>query len=222
MAHPCGFKTWLILAVHKWSLLLSQVTRIAHEGRSVISGQASIIAGIHKALLTSLVCKEIPTITSFFLPISSQVINPQVEAFVEIVVECVVNEGEKGDEVNVVTQGDGDEQSLGQHVDNDMFAKLGDMMDHDYSLIAEIDAQYNVIQPDEDEITQGGVKVKVKKMRQLRNVIMGEEGEDSVDGDFYVQDSNLHFDVDADMSEFMSAVDVDEHGILSGEKCRTF
>ena len=40
---------------------------------------------------------------------------------------------------------------------------------------------------------------------------MGEEGEDSDESDFNVQDSNLHFDVDVDMSEFMSAVDVGEH-----------
>ena len=35
-----------------------------------------------------------------------------------------------------------------------MFAELGDMMDHDYSLIVEIDAQYNVLQLDEDVIIQ--------------------------------------------------------------------
>ncbi|KAL4584991.1 hypothetical protein LXL04_009604, partial [Taraxacum kok-saghyz] len=44
------------------------------------------------------------------------------------------------------------------------------------------------------------------------------EGQDSLDTDFFVQDSKIHFDVDVDMSEFMSVVDVDEHGILSGAK----
>ncbi|KAL4573848.1 hypothetical protein LXL04_020668 [Taraxacum kok-saghyz] len=109
----------------------------------------------------------------------SQVINTQVEVFVEVVVEGVGTEPEKWYEVNVVTQDDGGkedettayvedvvtedvdmdigaeyEQSLGQQVENDMFAELEDMMDHDYSMIGDIDAQYNVIQPNEDEITE--------------------------------------------------------------------
>ena len=65
----------------------------------------------------------------------SQAINPQVEALVEVVVEGVGTEPEKGDEVNMVTEpfvdevvtkdvdpdiGAGYEQSLGQQVENDM------------------------------------------------------------------------------------------------------
>nr|KAJ0200557.1 hypothetical protein LSAT_V11C600303890 [Lactuca sativa] len=40
-------------------------------------------------------------------------------------------------------------------------------------------------------------------------------GDDSDDSDYIVHESNLQFDVDVDMSEFQSAVDVDEHGILN-------
>ncbi|KAL4590659.1 hypothetical protein LXL04_003599 [Taraxacum kok-saghyz] len=187
----------------------------------------------------------------------SQVINPQVESLVEVVVEGVGTEPEKGDEVNVVTQDDGgkedetipfvedvvsedvdldigagDEQSLGQLVENDMFAELEDMIDHDYSMIGDIDAQFNVIQPNEDEITELHDNSEGESDESSAFVLdegwgegegeyneatgegEGEEGEDSLDTDFFVQDSNLHFDVDVDMSEFMSAVNVDNHGIL--------
>ncbi|KAL4565193.1 hypothetical protein LXL04_029278 [Taraxacum kok-saghyz] len=136
---------------------------------------------------------------------SSQVINPQVEAFVEVVIEGVGTQGEKGDEVNVVTQDDGGKQD-------------------------ETATFYNVIQPDEDEITQLHYNSEGESDESSSFVLdegwgegegdynrqdeIGEEGEDSIDSDFYVQDSNLNFDVDVDMNEFMSAVDVDEHGIL--------
>ncbi|KAL4567999.1 hypothetical protein LXL04_023598 [Taraxacum kok-saghyz] len=182
----------------------------------------------------------------------SQVINPQVEALVG-------TEPEKGDEVNVVTEplvnevvteafvdevviedvdrdiGAGDEQGLGQHVENDMFAELEDMIDHDYSIFGDINGQYNVIKASEDEITvyegegegEGEDEGEGEGEEQGDGEGQGEgvgecegegEGQDSLDTDFFVQDSNLHFDVDVDMSEFMSDVDVDEHGIMSGAK----
>ena len=40
-------------------------------------------------------------------------------------------------------------------------------------------------------------------------------GDDSDDSDYIVHESNLQFDVDVDMSEFQSVVDLDEHGILN-------
>ncbi|CAI9300488.1 unnamed protein product [Lactuca saligna] len=39
--------------------------------------------------------------------------------------------------------------------------------------------------------------------------------DDSDDSDYIVHESNLQFDVDVDMSEFQSDVDVDEHGTLN-------
>ncbi|KAL4588010.1 hypothetical protein LXL04_000888 [Taraxacum kok-saghyz] len=207
----------------------------------------------------------------------SQVINPQVEALVEVVVEGVGTEPEKGDEpekgaepekgdeVNVVNEpvvdevviedvdpdiGSGNEQSLGQQVENDMFAELEDMVGHDYSMIGHIDAQELLIEPTEDEITQfhdnsegesdessafvldegwGEDEGECEEQGEEQGEGEGQgeglgdcegegEGQDSRDTDYFEQDSNLHFDVDVDMSEFMSAVDVDEHGILSGVK----
>ncbi|KAL4560423.1 hypothetical protein LXL04_032574 [Taraxacum kok-saghyz] len=211
----------------------------------------------------------------------SQVINPQVEALVEVVVEGVGTEPEKGDEpengdkVNVVNEpfvdevviedvdpdiGAGHEQGLGQQVENDMFAELEDVIDHDYSIVGDINGQYIVMQASEDEITvlhdnsegesdessafvldegwgedegegegegedegEGEGEGKDECEGQGQGEGVGEcegecEGQDSLDTDFFVQDSNLHFNVDVDMSEFMSAVDVDEHGILSGAK----
>ncbi|KAL4562472.1 hypothetical protein LXL04_034678 [Taraxacum kok-saghyz] len=197
----------------------------------------------------------------------SQVINPQVEALVEVVVEGVGTEPEKGDEpekgyeVNVVNEpfvdevviedvdldiGAGHEQGLGQHVENDMFAELEDMIDHDYSIVGDINGQYNVMQASEDEITvlhdnsegesdessafildEGWGEDEGEGEEQGEGEGEGEgvgecegegEGQDSLDTNFFVQDSNLHFDVDVDMSEFMSVVDVDEHGILSRVK----
>ncbi|CAI9263530.1 unnamed protein product [Lactuca saligna] len=40
-------------------------------------------------------------------------------------------------------------------------------------------------------------------------------GDDSDDSDYIVHESNLQFDVDVDMSEFQSDVDVDEYVILN-------
>nr|KAJ0206345.1 hypothetical protein LSAT_V11C500238400 [Lactuca sativa] len=42
-----------------------------------------------------------------------------------------------------------------------------------------------------------------------------DSGDDSDDSEYNVDESNIQFDVDVDMSEFHNAVDVDEHGILN-------
>ncbi|KAL4565196.1 hypothetical protein LXL04_029281, partial [Taraxacum kok-saghyz] len=119
--------------------------------------------------------KDLVPVVSTQVSQVSQVISPQVEALVEVVVQGVGNkpekgaEPEKGDEVNVVNEsvvdevviedvdpdiGSGNEQILGEQVENDMFAKLEDMVGHDYSMIGHIDAQELLIEPTEDDITQ--------------------------------------------------------------------
>ncbi|KAL4570509.1 hypothetical protein LXL04_026165 [Taraxacum kok-saghyz] len=143
----------------------------------------------------------------------SQVINPQVEALVEIVVEVVIEDVDPD-------IGAGHEQGLGQHVENDMFAELEDMIDHDYSIGGDINGQYNVIQASEDEITvlhensegesdessafvldEGWGEGEGEGQGEGVGECEGEgEGQDSLDTNFFVQDSNLHFDVDVDMS----------------------
>ncbi|KAL4592740.1 hypothetical protein LXL04_005744 [Taraxacum kok-saghyz] len=182
--------------------------------------------------------KDLVPVVSTQVSQVSQVISPQVEALVEVVVQGVGKEPEKGAEPEK-----GDEVNV---VENDMFAELEDMVGHDYSMIGHIDAQELLIEPTEDEITQfhdnsegesdessafvldeGWGKDEGDSEEQGEEEGEGEgvgdcegegEGEDSCDTDYFEQDSNLHFDVDVDMSEFMSAVDVDEHGILSGAK----
>ncbi|KAL4557525.1 hypothetical protein LXL04_035706 [Taraxacum kok-saghyz] len=173
--------------------------------------------------------KDLVPVVSTQVSQVSQVISPQVEALVEVVVQGVGKEPEKGaepekgDEVNVVNEpvvdevvieyvdpdiGSGNEQILRKQVENDMFAELEDMVGHDYSMIGVGEDEGDSEEQGEEEGEGEGV-----------GDCEGEcEGEDSRDTDYFEEDSNLHFDVDVDMSEFMSAVDVDEHGILSGAK----
>ncbi|KAL4566631.1 hypothetical protein LXL04_030751 [Taraxacum kok-saghyz] len=172
--------------------------------------------------------KDLVPVVSTQVSQVSQVISPQVEALVEVVVQGVGKEPEKGaepdkgDEVNVVNEpvvdevviedvdpdiGSGNEQILGQQVENDMFAELEDMVGHDYSMIGHIDAQELLIEPTEDEITHEEQGEEEGEGEGVGDCEGEGEGEDSRDTDYFEQDSNLHFDVD-----------VDEHGILSGAK----
>ncbi|CAI9274730.1 unnamed protein product [Lactuca saligna] len=87
-------------------------------------------------------------------------------------------------------------------------------------LMLTLDAEYNVPNGEDNQV----------EMEILKGVISDESGDafysqnedgfdysgdDSDDSDYIVHESNLQFDVDVDMSEFQSAVDVDEHGILN-------
>ncbi|CAI9271640.1 unnamed protein product [Lactuca saligna] len=89
----------------------------------------------------------------------------------------------------------------------------------DYSLYVDYDAEYNVETSFE----------KQPEVDYLEGMVSDDSGEafysesghgskdsrdDSDDSEYNVDESNIQFDVDVDMSEFHNVVDVDEHGIL--------
>nr|KAJ0211156.1 hypothetical protein LSAT_V11C400183650 [Lactuca sativa] len=90
----------------------------------------------------------------------------------------------------------------------------------DYSLYADYDVEFNVQNSCEQQ-------PKVDYLEGMVNDDSGEafysesghgsegSGDDSNDIEYNVDDSNIQFYVDVDMSEFHNVVDVDEHGILN-------
>nr|KAJ0202104.1 hypothetical protein LSAT_V11C600331030 [Lactuca sativa] len=90
----------------------------------------------------------------------------------------------------------------------------------DYSLYADYDVEFNVQNSCEQQ----------PEVNYLEGMVSDDNGEafyfesghgskgsgdDSDDSEYNVDESNIQFDVDVDMSEFHNAVDVDEHGILN-------
>ncbi|CAI9288005.1 unnamed protein product [Lactuca saligna] len=90
----------------------------------------------------------------------------------------------------------------------------------DYSLYADYDAEFNVQtsfekQPEVDYL-EGMVSDDSGDAFYSESGHGSEDsGDDSDDSEYNVDESNIQFDVDVDMSEFHNAVDVDEHGILN-------
>nr|KAJ0196128.1 hypothetical protein LSAT_V11C700353450 [Lactuca sativa] len=90
----------------------------------------------------------------------------------------------------------------------------------DYSLYADYDAEFNVQtsfekQPEVDYL-EGMVSDDSGDAFYSESGHGSEDsGDDSDDSEYNVDESNIQFDVDVDMSEFHNVVDVDEHGILN-------
>ncbi|CAI9284890.1 unnamed protein product [Lactuca saligna] len=90
----------------------------------------------------------------------------------------------------------------------------------DYSLYADYDAEFNVEtsfekQPEVDYL-EGMVSDDSGEAFYSENGHGSEDsGDDYDDGEYNVDESNIQFDVDVDMSELHNVVDVDEHGILN-------
>nr|KAJ0196117.1 hypothetical protein LSAT_V11C700366090 [Lactuca sativa] len=90
----------------------------------------------------------------------------------------------------------------------------------DYSFYADYDLEFNVQtsceqQPEVDYL-EGMVSDDSGEAFYSESGHGSEDsGDDSDDSEYNVDESNIQFDVDADMSEFHNVVDVDEHGILN-------
>ncbi|CAI9290771.1 unnamed protein product [Lactuca saligna] len=90
----------------------------------------------------------------------------------------------------------------------------------DYSLYVDYDAEFNVEtsfeqQPEVDYL-KGMVSDDSGEAFYYESVHGSEDnGDDSDDSEYNVDESNIQFDVDVDISEFHNDVDVDEHGILN-------
>ncbi|CAI9293827.1 unnamed protein product [Lactuca saligna] len=90
----------------------------------------------------------------------------------------------------------------------------------DYSHYADYDAEFNVEnsfekQPEVDYL-EGMVSDDNGEAFYSESGHGSENnGDDSDDSEYNVDESNIQFDVDVDMSEFHNVVDVDEHGILN-------
>ncbi|CAI9301769.1 unnamed protein product [Lactuca saligna] len=90
----------------------------------------------------------------------------------------------------------------------------------DYSLYADYDAEFNVEtsfekQPEVDYLEGMVSDDSGEAFYSERGHGYEDSGDDSDDSEYNVDESNIQFDVDVDMSEFHNAVDVDEHGILN-------
>ncbi|CAI9263460.1 unnamed protein product [Lactuca saligna] len=90
----------------------------------------------------------------------------------------------------------------------------------DYSLYADYDAEFNVETSFEEQPEVDYLKGMVsddsgEAFYSESGHGYEDSGDDSDDSEYNVDEPNIQFDVDVDMSEFHSAVDVDEHGILN-------
>ncbi|CAI9262219.1 unnamed protein product [Lactuca saligna] len=86
----------------------------------------------------------------------------------------------------------------------------------DYSTYADFDVEYSVRNGEDNqveiEILKGMVSDDSGDAFYSQNGDGSDySGDDSDDSDYIVHKSNLQFDMDVDMSEFQSVVDVDEH-----------
>ncbi|CAI9300503.1 unnamed protein product [Lactuca saligna] len=90
----------------------------------------------------------------------------------------------------------------------------------DYSLYADYDVEFNVEtsfenRPEVDYL-EGMVSDDSGEAFYSKSGHGSEDsGDDYDDSEYNVDESNIQFDVDVDMSEFHNVVDVDEHGILN-------
>nr|KAJ0220763.1 hypothetical protein LSAT_V11C200050740 [Lactuca sativa] len=90
----------------------------------------------------------------------------------------------------------------------------------DYSLYADYDAEFNVQnsfekQPEVDYLEGMVSDDSGDAFYSESGHGFEDSGDDSDDSEYNVDESNIQFDVDVNMSEFHNAVDVDEHGILN-------
>nr|KAJ0210219.1 hypothetical protein LSAT_V11C400160900 [Lactuca sativa] len=89
----------------------------------------------------------------------------------------------------------------------------------DYSLYVDYDVEFNVQSSCEQQPKVDYLEGMVSDdsgeafYSETRHGSKG-TGDDSDDSEYNVDESNIQFDVDVDMSEFHNVVDVDEHGIL--------
>ncbi|CAI9276085.1 unnamed protein product [Lactuca saligna] len=89
----------------------------------------------------------------------------------------------------------------------------------DYSLYADYDTEFNVEtsfekQPEVDYL-EGMSDDSGEAFYSESGHASKDSGDDSDDNECNVDESNIQFDVDVDMSEFHNVVNVDEHGILN-------
>ncbi|CAI9265995.1 unnamed protein product [Lactuca saligna] len=90
----------------------------------------------------------------------------------------------------------------------------------DYSLYVDYDAEFNVQTSVEQQPEVDYLEIMVSDdSGEPFYYESGHGSEDSRDdyddNEYNVDESNIQFDVDVDMSEFHNVVDVDEHGILN-------
>ncbi|CAI9300537.1 unnamed protein product [Lactuca saligna] len=90
----------------------------------------------------------------------------------------------------------------------------------DYSTYVDFDAEYNVPNGEDNQVEMEILEGMISDDSGDAFYSQNEDGfdysgDDSDDSDYIVHESNLQFDVDVDMDEFQSVVDVDEHGILN-------
>ncbi|CAI9274581.1 unnamed protein product [Lactuca saligna] len=114
------------------------------------------------------------------------------------------------------------EEPICEDIDGQQSVRLDELeaFTDDNSTYADFDAEYNVQNGEDNQV----------EMEILEGMISDDSGdafyshnEDGFDysgddydvSDYIVHESNLQFDVDVDISEFQTAVDVDEHGILN-------
>nr|KAJ0212180.1 hypothetical protein LSAT_V11C400158540 [Lactuca sativa] len=114
------------------------------------------------------------------------------------------------------------EEPICEDIDGQQSVRLDEFeaFTDDYLTYVEFDVEYSVPNGEDNQV----------EMEILEGIVSDDSGDafysqnedgfdfsgdDSDDSDCIVHESNLQFDVDVDMSEFQSAVDVDEHGILN-------
>nr|KAJ0225325.1 hypothetical protein LSAT_V11C100013550 [Lactuca sativa] len=115
-----------------------------------------------------------------------------------------------------------EEEPICEDVGGDQSVRLDEFeaFTEDYSYYVEFDAEYSI--PNVED-TQVGLEILKGMLSDDSGDAFNSQsgygsdysGDDYDDSDYIVHKSNLQFDVDVDISEFHSVVDVDEHGILN-------
>ncbi|CAI9287827.1 unnamed protein product [Lactuca saligna] len=114
------------------------------------------------------------------------------------------------------------EEPISEDIDGQQSVRLDEFeaFTDDYSTYAEFDAEYSVPNGEDNQVEMEILEGMVSDDSGDAFYSENEDGfdysaDDSDDSDYIVHESNMQFDVDVDMSEFQSHVDVDEHGILN-------
>ncbi|CAI9285874.1 unnamed protein product [Lactuca saligna] len=114
------------------------------------------------------------------------------------------------------------EEPISEDIDGQQSVRLDEFeaFTDDYSTYAEFDAEYNVPNGEDNQVEMEILEGMVSDDSGDAFYSENEDGfdysaDDFDDSDYIVHESNMQFDVDVDMSEFQSHVDVDEHGILN-------
>ncbi|CAI9289106.1 unnamed protein product [Lactuca saligna] len=114
------------------------------------------------------------------------------------------------------------EEPISEDIDGQQSVRLDEFeaFTDDYSTYAEFDVEYSVPNGEDNQVEMEILEGMVNDDSGDAFYSENEDGfdysaDDSDDNDYIVHESNMQFDVDVDMSEFQSHVDVDEHGILN-------